>query len=177
MPYAIKCYFDPQSENHVRSIWADLAKQGIVAHGNYRPHFTFSVGELTDVTQAQTHLEAYAHQSKAFIVDFAYIGVFPTQEGVVYLGLTATTDLIARHQAFHMWFDGTYASQWDYYRVGRWIPHCTIGFHLTAAQIPIVIATCYQHAATLIAQPIQVQEIGLVQVPGASEVCTFRLRE
>lgn len=142
----------------------------------YLPHFSIVIGEIADLAQVERQLAQYAQETAPFMTNLAYLGVFPTNPGVVFLGLTMTPKLIAYHQAFHQQFAPYFASRWDYYLPENWVAHCTIAFKLSPPTVPQVVAIAQEYAPTIFNRPIQVQKIGIVRVPGSIECCTFYLQ-
>ncbi|MCI0713755.1 MAG: 2'-5' RNA ligase family protein [Chloroflexi bacterium] len=180
MPQAVQCYFDGETEAHVRTIWEAMKAEGVSAvlvDGLYRPHFTLTVGDLIDIEHAVDKLREFAAQTGEFGVQLGYMGIFtPKDNGVVYIGLTPNHALLDFHTYFQNFFKDEYQAQWSYYLPGRWIPHCTCAFRLKPEQIPAAVAVCQQFVPSLILKPSHVYEIGMVEVPGAAEIVTTDLR-
>ena len=181
MPYAVECYFDDHTAARVRAIWEAMKDEGvssILADGLYRPHFSLTVGDLNDVDRAIDSLRQFATQTPGFGVQFGYLGIFtPKDNGVVYIGLTANHALLNFHSRFQDFFQNEYQSQWAYYLPGRWIPHCTCAFRLNPDMIPAAVTVCQRFVPDMILKPVHVQQIGMVEVPGAAEVVTANLEE
>ncbi len=177
--YAVHIYFDSVHANLITQIWRAL-KEADLSHemfdGAYLPHFSLQIGTVGDITELEAALADYAQQTAPFVINFSHLGVFPTDPGVVYLGLTVTPDLLAFHRAFHQQFAPYFTSQWDHYLPGQWVPHCTVGFKLTPEIVPDVVAMVQKHAQPVINQPIRAEKIGVVEVPNSIECFTFDLQ-
>jgi hypothetical protein len=180
VPQAVQCYFDRETEVHIRTIWQAMKEEGVsdlLADGLHRPHFTLTVGDLVDVDRAVEKLRAYAAQTHEFGVQFGYLGIFtPKDNGVVYVGLTANQALLDVHAHFQDFYKDEYQAQWSYYLPGRWIPHCTCAFRLKPDMIPTAVKVCQRFVPTMILKPSHVYEIGIVEVPGAAEIVTVDLK-
>lgn len=177
--YAIQVYFDRANHDLITQVWGAL-KDTNLSHemfdGVYLPHFTLMIGAVADITKLETALAEYAHQSPPFVISFAYLGVFPTNPSVVFLGLTVTSQLLDYHQAFHQRFASYFTEQRAHYLPGHWVPHCTVGFKLAPEIVPDVVAVAQQKSAPLINQPIRVEKIGIVEVPKSIECFTFEFK-
>ena len=133
MPFAVEMYMDGESETRVRRIWRALAEAGIkssMLEAGYRPHISLAVcGEL-DINGLRQKLSLFAENTSPFALTFSNVGVFPLAEGVIFLGTVVTSNLLAIHAEFHRFFERYAKSQREHYRVGVWIPHCTLTFGL-----------------------------------------------
>ena len=129
--------------------------------GGYRPHISLGVCDYLETDSLAQELSNFAASVAPFRLSFPNIGIFSTLEGVVYLGVTVTEELLSVHAAFYEIFKKHAQEQWEYYTVGRWVPHCTLAFGMSERQIAETVTICRQ-----IAFPIspEVKEIGLVEV-------------
>ena len=176
--YAVHLYFDVETTARITTIWQAIHAAGLSSEmfeGAYLPHFSLAIGDVPDIDQLEKQLAEYAQENTPFTINFSYIGIFPTNPGVVYLGLTMTPELMAYHQVFHTQFATNFVTQWAHYLPGNWVAHCTVGFKLDPALVPQVVAIIQEQAEAIINQPVQVEKIGLVQIPGSIEYCTFNL--
>ena len=177
MAFAVELYYDPPAEESVRCAWKAMAEAGInssMLDGGYRPHVSLGVSDQLNVSDACKALETFASNNLPFTLTLSSIGVFPTAEGVLFLGVTVTQKLLDLHSEFHRFFRECAIDQWDYYRVEMWVPHCTLAFDLSASKIAEAISVCQQMALPIHAR---VQEIGVVQVTPAKchTLCLYHL--
>ena len=110
-------------------------------------------------------LSTFAAGVAPFRLSFPNIGVFSTSEGVVFLGVTVTEELLSVHAAFHKIFKKHAENQREYYTVGQWMPHCTLAFGLSEAQIVEAVAVCRR---IVLPTSTEVREIGVVEVSPTS---------
>lgn len=177
MPFVVELYFDPSTEECIRDVWKAIDEAGIsdsMPKGGYRPHVSLGVCEHLETDSLAQELSAFAVGVRPFRLSFPNIGIFSTSEGVVYLGVTLTEQLLNLHTIFHKIFKKYAEEQREYYTVGRWVPHCTLAFGLLEHQIAETVTICRQ-----IDLPVstEVKEIGLVKVSatGCQRLCSFNL--
>ncbi len=168
MPFVVELYFDPSTEASIRDAWNAIDEAGIsdsMPKGGYRPHVSLGVCDYLETDLLAQELSIFATSVTPFRLSFPNIGIFSTSEGVVFLGVTVTEELLSVHAAFHKIFKKYAREQREYYTVGQWMPHCTLAFGLSEGQIVEAVTICRQ-----IALPIstKVQEIGLVEVSATS---------
>ena len=177
MPFVVELYFDPSTEACIRGAWKAIDDVGIsdsMPKGGYRPHVWLGVCDRLETDSLAQELSTFAAGVAPFQLSFPNIGIFSTSEGVVYLGVTLTEQLLNLHTAFHKIFKKYAEEQREYYTVGRWVPHCTLAFGLSEHQIAETVTICRQ-----IDLPVstEVKEIGLVKVSttGCQRLCSFNL--
>ena len=168
MPFVVELYFDPSTEERIRSAWNAIDEAGVsdsMPKGGYRPHVSLGVCDHLDTDSLAQELSTFAEGVAPFRLSFPNIGIFSTSEGVVYLGVTGTEELLSVHAAFHEIFKKYAREQREYYTVGRWVPHCTLAFGLSEHQIAEAVTICRQ-----IDLPVstEVKEIGVVEVSPTS---------
>ena len=168
MPFAVELYFDPSIEKRIRDAWKAIDAAGIsdsMLKGGYRPHVSLGVCDQLEPNLLAQELSTFAASIAPFALLFSSIGTFPTSEGVVFLGVTVTEQLLNVHARFHEIFKKYAQEQREYYTVGRWVPHCTLAFGLSEHEIAETVTICRR-----IPLPIstEVKEIGMVKVSPAS---------
>ena len=130
MPYAYELALDPEAAAVVQRIWRELADAGIgyMASSGVRPHVTLGIWETLDRDRAEAELTRFAAETPPVRVTFASVGLFP---GVaVFLAATVAAELLELHAGFHRRFARFGEAPSDYYRPGRWVPHCTLATDL-----------------------------------------------
>ena len=168
MPFVVELYFDSSTETSIRGAWKAIDDAGIsdsMPKGGYRPHVSLGVCDYLETDSLAQELSSFAAGVAPFRLSFPNIGIFSTSEGVVFLGVTVTEELLSVHAAFHEIFKKHAQEQREYYTVGQWVPHCTLAFGLSEAQIVEAVTICRQ-----ITLPISagVKEIGVVEVSPTS---------
>ena len=135
MPFVVELYFDPSTEAIVRDAWKAIDEAGIsdsMPKGGYCPHISLGVCNHLETDLLIQELSTFAVSITSFQLSFPNIGIFSTSEGVVFLGVTVTEELLSVHAAFHKIFKKHAEDQREYYTVGSWVPHCTLAFGLSS---------------------------------------------
>ena len=168
MNHAISLYFEEQLETAILAVWDRLSTHGIdtlatVSSGTIRPHITLAAHkDIADTEGLVSHFEKFGEQAVPMVVSFQSIGLFPSDESVLYFAPTVTRQLLATHTLLHQHLNEFSDCAVDYYTVDRWVPHSTISINVSQAQI--------SHAVSAIAERLtfplsgRVVEIGLDEV-------------
>ena len=168
MPFVVELYFDPLNRSeHSRRMEA-IDEAGIsdsMPKSGYRPHVSLGVCDHLETDSLAQELTTFAASITPFRLSFPNIGIFSTSEGVVFLGVTVTEQLLNVHTRFHEIFKKYAQEQREYYTVGRWVPHCTLAFGLSEEQIVEAVTICRQITLPILAE---VKEIGVVKVSPTS---------
>jgi 2'-5' RNA ligase len=59
---------------------------------------------------------------------------------VLFLAVTPTRELLAVHAEAAGSLEAGGVAVWDHYRVGSWVPHCTLAQDLSPPQVPAAVA-------------------------------------
>ena len=164
MPFVVELYFDPSTEAIIRDAWKAIDEAGIsdsMPKGGYRPHISLGVCDHLETDSLAQELSTFAASITPFRLSFPNIGIFSTSEGVVFLGVTVTEELLSVHAAFHKIFKKHAEDQREYYTVGSWVPHCTLAFGLSEEQIVEAVTVCRQIDLPISAE---VKGLGMVKV-------------
>ena len=176
MPFAVEMYMDADSEAQIRRTWEALAEAGIkssMLEAGYRPHVSLGVcGEL-DVDGLAKELSSFAESVSPFELTLSSVGLFPSSEGVIFLGVTPTQRLLDVNHNFHQFF-GKYAKSQRDYQVGKWVPHCTLAFDLSDGMLSEAIEVCGRMSLPIHSR---VEEIGIAEVSprSANLLCLYNL--
>lgn len=131
--YAVEVYLDPESAAIVSRTWGRLADAGIsrsMLREGYRPHWSLAVSKDLDVDGLARDMDMFVAKWEPLPVTLSSIGVFPTDEGVLYYGVVVTHDLVQRHAEFFELFPKHAENLREYYLPGNWVPHCTLAYWL-----------------------------------------------
>jgi hypothetical protein len=130
--YAVELRFDQNLAQEVRGLWRaleEIGAGGFGPGGDPVPHLSLAVyddeGEV-DEAAAGGMVAVLAAQSATIDVEFASLGVFPTEERVLFLAPVVTPPLLDIHAAYHAMARALGATCRPYYLPGRWVPHCTL---------------------------------------------------
>lgn len=170
MPFAVEMYLDAESEASVRRIWKALAEAGLksaMLEAGYRPHVSLGVCEELHVEGLSRELLSFVQSISPFALTLSSVGLFPSSEGVIFLGVTPTQALLDVSEAFHQFF-GKYAQAQRAYRVGSWVPHCTLAFGLPPEKVSTAVDICLRAPLPISSR---VEEVGIAKVsPISAEV-------
>jgi len=134
--HAIEMYFDDRADAAVRKLWQALAEAGLpslatLTHRRHRPHVSLVVAESlagADLAALRSVL-----MSRQPTLDLYVLGTFPGSEGVLFLGVPVTADLLALHGDVHSALAGQPVEHWPHYLPGNWVPHCALAEGLDKA--------------------------------------------
>jgi 2'-5' RNA ligase len=179
MPFGLVLFLDPKAETAVRRTWAKLAVAGLdlgSIDNRTRPHITLVVSEEIDLQPLLMATANYVATLQPFRLTLASVGSFPTTEGVVFFGITVTPTLLDIHSNICRIFNDHARRLNNYYRMGTWIPHCTLATGLAIEQITIV-----HQVVSKIQMPFSstTHEMGLVEGTGGKTklLASFLLRK
>jgi 2'-5' RNA ligase len=174
MGVAVEVYFDPVTEQSLRQFQTTLTAHGIppiLDQLGFRPHLSLAVFSDATPEQLIPIVQAFAHNTHRFALTFSHIGVFPTDEGVVFLAPTLTDHLATLHRDFHQCLDQAACGADQYYQPDHWVPHCTIAMDVAPPQVATAVKVLLQKF-----RPIRVQciEIGIITFRPAIPQASFR---
>jgi 2'-5' RNA ligase len=166
--YGIVLYLDPETEEAVRSVWEALAEAGVdrsMADGGIRPHVTLAVSDHVELNLLKEATARFAASRPSFRLTLSHTGLFPTAEGVLFYGVTLTHTLLEVHGEYSRIFGWHARQPYAYYRVGAWVPHCTLAMGLLPTQFGEAIGIAQRAALPLYGS---VHQMGLIRTAGAA---------
>src|SRR5262249_16379816 len=128
----------------------------------YHPHISLGVSDNNKLNISSNELKEFSNSSQPLKVCLSSIGIFPTVEGVIFLGVTVTKELLGIHSKFYQKYPKWSDNIRSYYLPGNWVPHCTLAYGLNMKSIPEAIKICSNQALPIIGK---LNEIALVEVP------------
>ena len=132
MAYAVELRFDEDLAERVRALWQALEQIGVGSFGTGGspvPHLSLAVYDdeaEVDAAAAGDLVAELAARGARSEIAFASLGVFPTEENVLFLAPVVTPALLDLHAAYHAMAPRLEATCRPYYLPGRWVPHCTL---------------------------------------------------
>jgi hypothetical protein len=176
MTHAIELFFDPAADQAVRQAWnavgpgADLPNHllGIPT----RPHVSLAVLNGADEAGLVSMLASLAQRHASFSLRLDSIGLFASDEGVLFLGPAPCTALLKMHHDCLDQLEVLKAQVSDYYRRDKLVFHCALNMHLDREG-----QARAAEAALALPLPIVagIVEIGLVSLPDLRPVKGFAL--
>jgi 2'-5' RNA ligase len=166
-------YFDEMAERRVRAVWSRLADAGVTSvmpDIGARPHLSLAVVEHLDEQTMVVELKSFAGRMPRLSLEFTSVGVFPTSD-VVFLAPNVTQGLLQLHERFAAQLDKLGFACHEFYRPGRWVPHCTVGFDLDAEAIRSATEICHDSD---VFEPFSITAVGLIAYLPVRQICEFR---
>lgn len=124
---AVLGYFDKKTEEMICDIKKrtelSICELGEAVYS--APHITFLITDDRGIDKMKKRLDGIARKIPLPVVRFSHIGYFPSS-GVVFIGITPTTELMRFHTVICSKFEGTDSRISPYYMPSKWIPHCSI---------------------------------------------------
>lgn len=171
MAFGVMLTLDPVTDMVVRGVWSALADAGVdrsMLDGGVPPHVTLTLGEHVNLAELQSAMAGFAATTQSFRITLSSLGTFPTAEGVLFFGVTVTQTLLEVHAEFSRIFSRFARQPNAYYRMGTWVPHCTLAMGLGPDGLL---------AATEIARRTQLPVFGNAVRLGLVEVGAIQPRE
>ena len=175
MSYPVVIYFDPATAAKFSALRATLpppasdeAREALQA----RPHVTLAGWEELDVAPFTAALQAFAVRTAPLDVYLGAVGIFPGDQGVVYIAPRVTTDLLGLHARFHARLGAFGSGLNPFCTLDTWIPHATVALYLAEQEIPAVVQAC---RGSDLFGPATLVEIALLEYPPLRELCAFPL--
>jgi hypothetical protein len=146
MVAAVELYLDVHATRRLRTLWHALEAEGIptlasLQNDRHRPHVSLAAAAqlAPDAVTAALTGVAVGH---GLTVDLDFVGQFVGR--VLWVGVTATEELLAHHRLVHERLSAAGVEVWDHYRPGRWVPHCTVSLRVPNALLAPAIRRCLE---------------------------------
>ena len=165
MPYSIELRFDDAlTEAVARWSEAVAALVGLPC-GVVEPHVSLAVYDdraAVDPDKLVAALDRLAPRHAPTPVTFASVGVFPTEERVLFLAPVVSPRLLALHHAYHSLTAELRPRCREHYLPGNWVPHCTLAMLLP---LPELLRALEQLAGQWTPLSGEVRHVALVEDP------------
>ncbi|HWM04542.1 MAG TPA: 2'-5' RNA ligase family protein [Actinophytocola sp.] len=147
MAQAVEFFFDDDADAAVRGLWRRLDLAGVPSlathtHGRHRPHVTFALASVIPPRTRDALREDLGRLSIPSLW-LSTLSAFSANDGVLMLTAVVDTELLAVHSAVHDVLAKNVKQPSAYYLPGSWVPHCSLGQRLQAAQVSTGFATLY----------------------------------
>jgi 2'-5' RNA ligase len=176
MSYPVVTYFDPATEARLTALRASLpppasdeAREAL----QVRPHVSLAGWEELDVDPFTAALQTFAARTAPLDVHLGAVGIFPGDQGVVFIAPRVTTGLLKLHAEFHAHLGAFGSGPNPYCTLDTWIPHSTVAMYLAEAELPAVVQACQ---GSDLFGPARLVEIALLEYPPVRQLCAFPLR-
>lgn len=170
MAIAVEMFFDHESDWAVRDLWQSLAGvNSSMDEMNYTPHISLAVYDDIDLAALEGILASLS-RCLPLSLKLSATGLFPGQEGVLFLAPAPTEQLLDLHREYHSLAGNWAKSLWPHYRSGLWYPHCTLAVGLKDGEVSLALNLVRQDFAGL---EIKVQSLAAVLYPAAKVLFKF----
>lgn len=177
MRAALELSFDPAADAAIRALWRQLDAAGVPSLGShgvlYMPHVSLAVLEEFDPAGAEAL--AYAAEdclSGTLNLLLTHVGAFPGGEGVLFLGVTVSRELMDAHHQVQT-LPAVRGSQPNaYYLPGAWTPHCTVAIGASPSQLASGLLLCRAELPLTAAA----EAVNVVAVPSGEVLAARALR-
>ena len=175
MGYAVELNLSRDSAARVVKVWESLAREGIssvMLDVDAQPHISLAVFEDLKPEALRADLSRFAEVTRPLSLDLASAGTFPTAKGVVFLAPVVTQELLSVHSRFHSLLRERGIDSVEYYRPGKWVPHCTVAIDLAPDKVGAALEMCVQSEAF---GAVDLDKVSLIEFRPVREICTFSL--
>ena len=127
--FAIVVELDDVASAAVRQITqrvATVARESAISVATIAPHVTLATCRNLDVERFRPLLAELAARTPVFATTLASLGVFPTEEGVIFLAPTIAQELVELQLGILTRLQHLGAEVEPYWLPGQWVPHCTV---------------------------------------------------
>jgi len=171
VPFAVEMYLDSAAEDRVRAVWHSLQAAGLdstMIDVGARPHLSLVVLDQAETESLCTLVQEFAASAVGLSSEFAGVGTFPGEEGVVFLAPVVRRELLILHRDFHRRLEPLGMKSHEYYRPERWVPHCTVGMGLSGDSLAAAMGICRGSAAF---GPFTIAQVGLIEFRPVATLC------
>lgn len=144
MPLALELGLDADAEREVRAVWDGLEQVGVPSLATHafpiRPHVTLAVSE--DVPGMRRAAAWLRRLVEPVAVELVGPALFPAEPAILHLAVGPTQALLAMHRRVLEAVDEERVEVWPHYRVGTWLPHCTLSMGVPAEHLGDALMVC-----------------------------------
>ncbi|MGV8025536.1 MAG: 2'-5' RNA ligase family protein [Anaerolineaceae bacterium] len=163
MPYAIVLYLDPQKAKPIRRVIHELAQKSIAPYMQehaMRPHITLAIYEGLNCQTCESKISGLAGRIRGFDLNFSFLGIFHSENPVVFIGPTTSRELLEIHSQLYEVLKADANHPWELYEPGQWVPHCSLAVEFPIIKLQEAVQTCLKLTLPL---SIPVASLGVVQ--------------
>lgn len=136
--------FGTDHDERVRELWAEMTTRFGVAEPAAEisvPHFSYHVAENYDREKLEVVLKEVAAETAVFPVSATGIGIFTSENPVVYVPIARSMALAQLHARLWPRLQAISTDSVGYYAPNIWFPHITLGHNdITSDNIGPIVA-------------------------------------
>jgi hypothetical protein len=144
--FAIVLDLDDVATAAVRQIsqrLSTVAPEGVMSVATVPPHVTLAACRNLDVERFRPLLGDLAARTPVIATTLASLGVFPTEEGVIFLAPTIVQELLELQLGILTRLQDVGAEVEPYWLPGQWAPHCTLATSVPRELVSAAIGHAY----------------------------------
>ena len=175
MSFSIELNFDEKSNLIIRNIWKKLRERDVSdymdEYGGF-PHISLAIFDDIDVLSVVRLIEEVVENESMFTLKMSSLGIFPSNENVLFLSPVASETLINLHTKLHLILKDI-ENKWEYYLPNLWVPHCTLGMNIPKSKLNDAIDVIIEDYEPL---EVRIETINLVEFYPVKIVKSFKLK-
>ncbi len=175
MAYSIELYFDTDFEVKIRRLWSNLNEHNIpsIMHRiGSRPHLALSILDFIKEKEIPNIIQYLSKNFRQFEIEFPALSIIPGESQAVFLSPTSNVQLIEMHHSLYDYLLEKKYSPKEFYKPGKWLPHCTISKELSFEETLETFKVCGNCPIT---GKAIVSEVGIIEFRPRKELGTCRL--
>jgi 2'-5' RNA ligase len=123
---------------------ARVARESVVSVATVPPHITLAACRKLDVEMFRPLLADVAARTPVVRTTLASLGVFPTEQGVIFLAPTISHELVELQLGLLTRLQDLGAEVEPYWLAGQWVPHCTLATRVSRELMPAALGQAYE---------------------------------
>jgi 2'-5' RNA ligase len=173
--FGIALCFDSVTEAKLGILQEQLKIQNIKSHEAVcytRPHVTLAVVKGGKLSELVKSIELLSKKYECISGEINGVGLYPQGNNDVFLTFVPNQSLREFHYDCLKSLASGFASFESYHQSERWVPHCTIGYTLSEANLPLAIQMCRN---SVVFGVMSLVELVVVDISTETEVCNYIL--
>lgn len=168
MNHAVELYFDDTGTRQINIVREQLSASGVSIDAGTRPHISLALYENLNQHELIERVSVFAKHPCHLNLNMASLGIFPSSESVIFFAPKITPELLGFHADFLYFMESYHPKLSSYYDIPHWVPHCTLGIHLSSDEL----TTAVKLLKELNPLPIlaRITQIGVLEFPPNKEV-------
>lgn len=172
MGYAVELFLEDSAAEAIRKLFE--LTDSLMLRIEASPHVSLAVFDNVDTSRLIDVVRSFAEDTQAFNIRLCSIGLFPSEENIVFLAPVVTTELLTLHKFFHDKLKAAGLCSDSNYLPGTWVPHCTITME---EQLLRTLETLKAIHMKKILGEYLISEIHVVEFRPVVNLASFRLLE
>lgn len=176
MPFAVVFYLDEKRSDPIRQITRELARQGVAPYlhrSDIPPHITLAIYEQLNCQPCEEKIAQFADQTHGFDLTFSFLGIFQSDNPVVFTAPTVTQELLNYHRNIHTLLKDDAVDAWSLYEPGMWVPHCSLAVDFKPELLEQAVQICRPLQLPL---TVPIASLGVVQFEPVTPMFGYHLQ-